>query len=285
MEKVNHLYIEEGIKIEYSIIGKGIPLLVFHGGHSNCNEEFGYNELLEKGYSIITPSRAGYGNTSHVIGENLKTACKSYLTLLNHLKLEKVHVIAISAGGPSGIFFASQYPERVRSLTLQSAVTKEWLTAKDREYKVAQILFRPTLEKYTWKLIGFLSNLFPTFIFKQMASSFSKLTYSQVLTYIKDDDIDKFRKMNNRQRSGRGFIIDLVQTRFISNSALQAIQCPTLILHSKNDSVVPIDHAHNARKNISNSKLFLLDTWGHLIWLGKGSEQLHEKLLQFLDNN
>jgi pimeloyl-ACP methyl ester carboxylesterase len=168
MEKVNHFYIEEGIKIEYSIVGEGIPILVFHGGHSNCNEEFGYNELLERGYSIITPSRAGYGNTSHVIGENLKTACKAYLNLLNHLKLEKVHVIAISAGGPSGIYFASHYPERVRSLTLQSAVSKKWLTSKDKEYKAAQILFRPSLEKYTWRLISLLSNLFPKFIFKQM---------------------------------------------------------------------------------------------------------------------
>ncbi|WP_258171312.1 squalene/phytoene synthase family protein [Paenibacillus sp. R14(2021)] len=116
--------------------------------------------------------------------------------------------IPISAGGPSGIYFSSHYPERVRSLTLQAAVSKEWFTSKDKAYKVAQILFSPSLEQYSWKLIGLMSNLFPKFIFKQMASSFSKLTYSEVLTYIKDDDINKFRKMNNRQRSGYGFIID-----------------------------------------------------------------------------
>jgi esterase/lipase len=118
-----------------------------------------------------------------------------------------------------------------------------------------------------------------------MASSFSKLTYSQVLTHIKDDDIDKFRKMNNRQRSGHGFIIDLSQTSFISNSDLQAIKSPTIILHSKNDSAVPIEHAYNAHNNISNSKLCILDTWGHLIWLELSSEQLHEELLEFLNNN
>ncbi len=44
----------------------------------------------------------------------------AYLSLLNQLKIERVHVIAISSGGPSGIIFASQYPERVRSLNLQS---------------------------------------------------------------------------------------------------------------------------------------------------------------------
>jgi pimeloyl-ACP methyl ester carboxylesterase len=285
MEKEIYTYIEQGQQVEYSIVGNGIPILVFHGGHSNCNEEFGYNQLLKRGYSIITPSRAGYGKTSLAYGENLHTACKAYLSILNHLNIEKVHVVAISAGGPSGIFFASQYPERIRSLTLQSAVSKEWLKPNDKEYKAAQLLFSPSAEKYTWRIIGSLSNLFPRLIFKQMAGSFSKLTYSEILSKIKADDFDSFRKMNNRQRSGHGFIIDLSQTGSISNSDLQAIQCPTLILHSENDSAVPIEHALNAHNNIPNSKLCILDTWGHLIWLGEGSNQLHEELLQFLATN
>ncbi|MGG4397073.1 alpha/beta hydrolase [Paenibacillus thiaminolyticus] len=285
MKKINNLHIDEGVIIEYSSVGEGIPILVFHGGHSNCNEEFGYNELVEQGYSIITPSRAGYGNTSHIVGANLKTACKAYLELLNHLKYERVHVIAISAGGPSGIYFASHYPERVISLTLQSAVSKEWLTSKHKEYKAAQLLFHPSREKYSWKLLRLMSNLFPRFTFKQMASSFSKLTYSEVLTYITDDDMNKFQKMNHRQRSGHGFMIDLSQTSLISNSDLQAIKCPTIILHSQNDNAVPIQHAYHAHRHISNSKLSILDTWGHLIWLGTGSEQVHKEVLEFLNHN
>ena len=197
-----------GLKIEYSIIGRGTPILVFHGGHSNCKEEFGYDELLEQGYSLITPSRAGYSNTDPLLGNDFQTACHAYLTLLNKLNIESVHVIAISAGGPSGIFFASHYPERVRSLTLQSAVSKQWLSPKDMEYKAAQILFRPSIEKYTWRMISHLSNRFPKFMFKQMASSFSKLPYTEVAPQINIVDIDMFRKMNNRQRSGHGFMID-----------------------------------------------------------------------------
>lgn len=187
--------------IEYSIIGKGEPIFVLHGGHSNCNEEFGYKALIDNGFSIITPSRAGYGDTSKEIGESLSTACEYYLKLLDHLNLKKVHVIAISAGGPSGIYFASKYPERVSTLTLQSAVTKKWLTPKDVEYKAAKILFRPKLEKYTWKLISFMNNLFPQFIFKQMFSSFSNLAYKEATTMLSKEDIEEIRKMNNRQRS------------------------------------------------------------------------------------
>ncbi|SOC11047.1 pimeloyl-ACP methyl ester carboxylesterase [Ureibacillus xyleni] len=275
-----YIFSKDGMQVEYSIVGKGKPILIFHGGHSNCNEEFGYKELVENGFSIITPTRPGYGNTTPI--ETLDAACSLYVDLLDHLNVEKVHVIAISAGGPSGITFTSLNPSRVLSLTLQSAVTRKWLTTKDKEYKAAQIIFRPGVEKYTWKLISLLSNLLPKFIFKQMASSFSKLPYSQIVTNIDNHDLVAFRKMNNRQRSGSGFLIDLSQTALFSMANLNPIECPTLIVHSKNDSSVPIEHAYYAQKSMKNSKLCILDTWGHLIWLGKGSNQVHDELLKFL---
>jgi pimeloyl-ACP methyl ester carboxylesterase len=285
MERTIQLYTEADTVIEYSIVGKGIPILMFHGGHSNCKEKFGYAELLEQGYCIITPSRAGYGKTSHQIGETLQTACQAYAKLLDHLQLEKVHVIAISAGGPSGIYFASYYPTYVKSLILQSSVTKEWLTKEDKNYKVAKVLFRPSVEKYTWKLVRSFNNMFPHVFFKYMASSFSTFTYAEIREQMDDDEIEEIRQMNNRQRSGHGFMIDLAQTSDISSVDLQRITCPTLILHSKNDCLVHIEHAYHAYSYISDSTLYLLDTWGHLIWLGKQSQQLHEAVVEFLQNN
>lgn len=39
----------EGRTLEYAVTGKGTPILVMHGGHSNCYEEFGYTALIEQG--------------------------------------------------------------------------------------------------------------------------------------------------------------------------------------------------------------------------------------------
>ncbi len=63
----------EGLEMEYSIHGEGEPILVFHGGHSNCNEQFGYATLENEGYSLITPSRPGYGTTSEKNRQELST--------------------------------------------------------------------------------------------------------------------------------------------------------------------------------------------------------------------
>lgn len=283
MDRVIGTYNVDGHTIEYSITGKeGEPVLVMHGGHSNCFEEFGYNSLIKKGFMIITPSRAGYGNTSKEIGGSLPSACDYYVRLLNHLGIEKVHVLSISAGGPSGLYLTSYYPERVKTLTLQSAITKEWHTPKDNIYKLAQILFRPYIEKVTWKLTSIMSNCFPNFMFKQMIPSFSKLSYQQIKDKIMDDDIEEIRKMNNRQRSGYGFLIDLLQTKEITLEDLNAISTPTLIMHSKHDGLVSLEHAHYAHQQILDSELYILESWGHLIWLGKGAKDVDRKLIDFL---
>ena len=283
MERVVGTYTVDGQTIEYSITGKvGEPVLVMHGGHSNCYEEFGYGALIKNDFMIITPSRAGYGKTSKEIGESLSTACESYVKLLHHLGIEKVHLLAISAGGPSGLYFASHYPKRVKTLTLQSAVTKEWHTPKDNIYKLAQVLFHPSLEKITWKLTSIMSNCFPKFMFKQMVPSFSKLSYKQIQEKMAEEDIEEICKMNHRQRSGYGFLIDLLQTKEITLKDIKDISCPTFIMHSKNDGAVPLEHSYYVRQHILDSELCILESWGHLIWIGQEGKAVSKKLIDFL---
>lgn len=266
--------------IEYSVTGKGIPILLFHGGHSSCREEFGYQRLLDDGYSIITPSRAGYGHSSPI--SDLRQACRLYKSLLDYLTLDKVHVIAVSAGGPTGIVFCSMFPERVSSFTLQCAVTKPWLAPKDKEYQMASRLFKPETEKRTWAILAAMNNLFPKLTFRMMAASFSLLPYSEVRMRLDDQYADAFRRMNNRQRSYSGFFIDLEQTQYDYSKELAAIQAPTLIMHSLNDSSVPLSHPENAKASIPHSEVCLLDSWGHLLWIGKHSAEYDHALVSFL---
>lgn len=285
MQTVSHYTTKEGYSMEYSVVGQGEPILIMHGGHSNCKEELGYSELTGNGYSVITPSRPGYGKTSKELGENIHIACEAYLDLLDELGVSQVHLIAISAGGPSGIHFASRYPERVRSLSLQSAVAQRLLTPADKLYKSAQIMFRPSIEKYLWAMMRFINKWFPSLLFKSMIASFSMLPSSEVSRQISEKDRDQFKKMLNRQQSGHGFLVDLEQTGHDLTSVLVTIQCPTLIMHSIHDASVSVAHARHAHQHIPNSLLCELDSWGHLIWLGEGATEMFHKLFAFLDNH
>jgi pimeloyl-ACP methyl ester carboxylesterase len=280
MQREMNIFHFDNTFLEYSMTGSGVPIMLFHGGHSNCLEEFGYPRLVSEGFSIITPSRAGYGRTSVV--EDLDAACHIYKSLLDHLNIEKVHVIAVSAGGPTGIVFSSMFPERVASLTLQCAVTQPWLAPEDKEYKMAMRIFHPRSEARTWKIIVAMSNLFPHLMFRMMASSFSTLPYSEIRKRLDVHSIEAFRNMNNRQRSYSGFLIDLKQTQRDYSKELAAIQARTLIIRSQNDSSVPLSHLENAKALIPRSEIVTLDSWGHLIWIGKHANEYDDALISFL---
>lgn len=279
MNRIIGTYETNGHVTEYSIIGDGTPVLVMHGGHSNCYEEFGYRHLLDHGFKIITPSRAGYGMTTTA---SLHDAVCRYVELLDHLQVDRVHLIGMSAGGTSAIKLAALFPERINTMTLQSAVVGRWLTAEHTEYKTAQVIFRFPIERWTWRLLSTFGNYSPRLSFKPMFSSLSTLPYEQAKHLIWEEDIEEIRKMNNRQRSGKGFLLDLKNSALLQKEDLARVQCPTLIQASLNDRSVSNAHAYFAKTHISSATLKFYNTWGHLIWVGEGSDKVSKNLISFL---
>ncbi|WP_245541921.1 alpha/beta fold hydrolase [Salinicoccus albus] len=206
MKRVIDRFVYRGKTMEFSVTGDGEnPIMLLHGGHSNCHEVFGRDVLVNNGFTVIIPSRAGYGNTSRSIGNSMAEAAEYYIKLLNHLSVDEASIVAVSAGGPTGLYMAAKYPERVKSLTLQSAVTKEWYKTEDHLYKISQVIFRPPFERFTWKMLSGMNNIAPDFTFKMMFSAFSSLNYEEAADKISKSDVESVRKMNNRQRSGSGF--------------------------------------------------------------------------------
>lgn len=53
-------------------------------------------------------------------------------------------------------------------------------------------------------------------------------------------------------------------------------------MHSKHDGAVPLEHVTYAHRHISDSKIYILESWGHLIWIGKGSTETTKVLVDFL---
>ncbi len=60
--KIERIETEKG-QIEYSITGKGRPVLFINGGHTNCKTTLCYKGFDLGKFQLITPSRPGYGDT------------------------------------------------------------------------------------------------------------------------------------------------------------------------------------------------------------------------------
>ena len=265
-------------KIEYSQIGRGLPVIFVHGGHANCNETIfqqGYD--LEK-YQLITPSRPGYGNTP-VNGCNQPTdAARLIEAMIDQLKLEQVIVVGISAGGLTAIELASRLQHKAQKLILISAVTKKWLASSDKLYKKGKKMFSPRMENLSWAMFRMFFRLFP----KRM----SKVLFDELSTQsdyaISDEEIEEIKEMTFNQSSGKGFVLDLDHD--IDPATITNVKCPTLILHSKNDKSVSIEMAKHAKAKIKGSELKMFDNnWGHLLWVGRDKIKPISALNEFLD--
>ena len=195
-------------RIEYVVRGAGKTCLLLHGGHSNCFEDFGTEEILSAHMSALIPSRPGYGRTPANVGITASEAADAIITLLDKLSLSTVAVIAVSAGGPTGLYLAANYPKRVTKLVLESAVTKRWLKPNDKLYKTAGRMFHPRVQSLTWGLLKTFLQVNSNLIFKQMIPSFSKLQTAGVLTALSKSDKAAFKKMLLHMSAGHGFILN-----------------------------------------------------------------------------
>lgn len=275
--KIETIKTDKG-QIEYSINGEGTPILIIHGGHSNCRETLFHKGFDKRKYKLITPSRPGYGNTPLDDNYTPEKTADLYVALLDYLGIEKVVTYAISAGGLTAIAFAGKYPERVDKLILASAVTKRWLDKNGQVYKTAKKIFNPKTERIVWGLIRFFSLIFPKMIANNFYPQFSK----NKLHRLEKNDIKELLSTFKYFNSKSGFMSDIEHD--IENGLISEIQCSTLIIHSKNDNSVLFEHAEHANRMIKNSKLEGLDNeWGHLFWIGNDSNVSIRKTIEFIE--
>ncbi len=103
--------------------GAGTPLLLVHGvGSSTKTWTDVLDRLLDAGRTVVAIDLLGHGESGHGNGDfSLGANASRIRDLLDHLGIDRVHVVGHSLGGGVSLQFQYQYPERVASLTLISS--------------------------------------------------------------------------------------------------------------------------------------------------------------------
>jgi pimeloyl-ACP methyl ester carboxylesterase len=110
--------------IEYADAGSGIAVLAIHGdgGGFDAGLQLGQG-LIDRGFRVIAPSRFGYLRTPMPADGSPMAQADAHACLLDALKIDRVAVIAASAGSPSAMQFCLRHPERCSALVLLSPQT------------------------------------------------------------------------------------------------------------------------------------------------------------------
>jgi pimeloyl-ACP methyl ester carboxylesterase len=260
--------------IEYRWEGEGPTVVVLNGGHCSRDTRLSHERLALHGYSVLTPSRPGYDSTPSSVGRTAQEAADSLAELLNELQVPLVDVIGISAAGPTALAFAQQHPDKLRKLVLESAVTTRW----GDEIKILSRLGFGRIERATWSLIKLVLKIMPNMMIRAMVQQLTTLDVNEVLRRMNKDDLMFVHRMIETSRSGTGFINDI--EHYIDN--LSGIVAPVLVMYSLNDKFVPEKNAARVAAEVERCELYGVPADTHLIWIGKGANDVWLKRLSFL---
>lgn len=264
--------------VEYRLERRGdATVLVFHGGHMRAGLALGEDPFIELGYSVLAPSRPGYGRTPLRTGRSPDGFADVTRDLCRHLGIGRVEaVMGVSAGGRTAMAMATRHPEFVRRLILESSVGfVAWPDVRTR--LMAYVVFNGVTERATWAAMRALMRRAPVLGLRALLGELSSEPGNVVLANLGTEHRDTLRSLFAQMRSGRGFSNDLRQP-----GGLSEISQPSLIIASRRDGSVSFQHAESLVARIPHAELVATEADSHFIWLGKDYPAVAKRISGFL---
>jgi pimeloyl-ACP methyl ester carboxylesterase len=109
-----------GVKISYTVQGKGEPVVLIHGWLSSAGINWtlpGTTALLARDHQVIALDVRGHGLSDRPAKEEAygPELVEDVVRLLDHLKVKKAHIVGYSMGGIIAGSFLVKHPRRVLS--------------------------------------------------------------------------------------------------------------------------------------------------------------------------
>ncbi len=278
--------------VEYTIDGHSGPyVMVMHGGPGGYDQTAAlFSDMFGKGFRIISWSRPGYLRTPIQDGRTFQEQADIAAALLDNLGINRVALLAYSAGGPPAIYFCVTYPKRVWALILECAVTKKWEISSDNLEEKLYFGYLVYDDAFLWaaditgqiapRLIG-MSTI-------EMESSLDKDEQKKLIDDIIKDERrvgvlkNMMKSMSPADLREDGMRNDVVQLEKVKNLPLKNIQAPTLIIHGTDDADVSVEDAQLAAKQIPESELYLVQGGFHVMALMDSIDEITGKRVSFL---
>lgn len=249
-------------KMSYVDKGEGEVILSIHGIFGGYDQAFDTCKDFVNDSRIIAPSRFGYLNSDVLNDGSPNEQAKAYAELLDKLNIDKVYVLATSAGGSVAFRFALDYPERVKGLIFYCSA----MPYVEKPNKYADYAGPPS----------FLCNNYAMFLMSPLFEPIMGMEPSTIYGML---------PINKRKR---GVVIDASKTnidmaRNFDEYDVEKLEMPKLILHSKDDKLANYKETEKALTRLTNYTFISFETGGHLM---KGHEQeVQDAVKDFIKNN
>jgi pimeloyl-ACP methyl ester carboxylesterase len=248
-----------GAKIFYKDSGGlGTPVIFLHANTGSAEVwEHQIPAFTRAGYRFIAYDRRGFGRTVADASGPASTGADDLLALVDHLKIDKFHVLGTAGGGFIAVDFAIAYPQRLRSFTLVASTSG----IQDPDYAEALRRMRP--EGFTKMPNSFLE-LSPSYRFENPEGA---ARWSE------------FEAKNRAPEAVRG-PTQPTKNR-VTLAMLEGIKVPTLVIAGDADLYAPPALMRRIADRIKGSQFVAIPDAGHSVWWEQ-PEQFNRTVLTFV---
>ena len=238
--------------------------VLLHGlGASGSSWRLQFPAFEKAGYKLIVPDLRGFGQSPYPGHTTIAEMAGDVLQLLDHLQIEKAHVVGISLGGTVALQFALDAPDRVHKLVLVNTFAH----------------LRPK-NLGVW---GYM--LWRLFLVHTIGMETQGKVVAQRIFPHPGQEVFRQELMEQIQQADpRGYRATMrALGQFNVNARLGEIHCPTLILTSEHDTTVPAETQRALAGGITGARQILFPEGGHALSVDQ-AEGFNTTVLRFLNN-
>lgn len=248
-----------GIATNVHLAGEGPPVLLLHGSGPGvtawANWRLTIPELARR-FRVIAPDIVGFGFTDRPedVTYDLRTWTAHALGVLDALGIERAHVVGNSFGGSLAMSLAIHHPDRVGRLVLMGSVGVPFAITPGLD---AVWGYQPSVEA--------MEGLLGLFAYDRALIG-PDLARQRYEASVRPGVQEAYRSMFPAPRQSA------VDAMTHPVEAIAGIGSPTLIVHGRDDLVIPLQNAYDLLALIDDAQLHVFGRCGHWTQLERSAE-------------
>ncbi len=225
----------------------------FGGGHEGW---FFQTRTFKKHYQVIIFDNRGIGKTDNPSEPySVKTMADDTIGLMDHLGVDKAHILGMSLGGIVAQEVAIDYPQRVRKLILVCTSTGEADTSDIPPEMLRAVGVKEGTSEVDLGSVDFHKSMNAI-----VSLAFNKRLYRMVLLPLSRHHMKRIGVEGHR-----GQMEAVVGHTTLDR--LHLIEAPTLVMTGTEDRIVPPQHSDVIASRIPNAKLVKVEGGSHAFFL------------------
>lgn len=239
-----------GVQTNYHDVGDGPTVLLVHGSGPGvsafANWRLTMPELARR-FRVIAPDMVGFGFTERPTGYQytMDNWVRHIVGLMDALKVERAHVIGNSFGGALALALAIRHPQRVDRLVLMGSVGVPFAITEGLD---AVWGYAPSIET--------MRKLLDIFAYDRALVN-DELARMRYEVSIRPGFQESFAAMFPAPRQR------WVDAMASPEEGIRALPHEALIIHGRDDQVIPLANAYRLLSLIDRSQLHVFGRCGH----------------------